>query len=309
MINESPTTAGESQQPLVTIIMNCFNGEKYLREAIGSVFAQTYHNWEIIFWDNQSTDRSAEIFKSYGDSRLKYFYAPKHTLVYEARNNAINKSSGEFFAFLDVDDWWEPTKLEKQIVLFADPEVGLVCGNCWIVSERKKKRWKSYEQPVPTGWVLNDLLKDYFVRLPTLVVRHSALRSLDYACDSSLHIIGDFDLVIRLAIHWKLDYVEETVASYRQHSGNESLKYRDLYVEEMEWWLKEMSGVESVRSCSNWDLVNNNYIYLNAVNQVLLGNKTNVYRLSKELPWSKPKIKLLMSLFFPTRYIQQRFEH
>ena len=55
----------QNNQPLVSVIMNCFNGEKYLREAIDSVIAQTYTNWEIIFWDNQSVDRSAEIFKSY----------------------------------------------------------------------------------------------------------------------------------------------------------------------------------------------------------------------------------------------------
>ena len=68
-----------TSKPLVSILMNCYNGEKFLREAIESVLAQTYNNWELIFWDNQSTDRSAEIFKSYFDKRLKYFYALKHT--------------------------------------------------------------------------------------------------------------------------------------------------------------------------------------------------------------------------------------
>ena len=59
-----------TEQPLVSVIMNCFNGEKYLREAIDSVLAQTYQNWELIFWDNQSTDSSAEIVKSYDDPRI-----------------------------------------------------------------------------------------------------------------------------------------------------------------------------------------------------------------------------------------------
>ena len=95
------------EQPLVSVIINCFNGEKYLSEAINSVLLQTYKNWELIFWDNQSSDRSAEIALSYDDPRIKYFYASKHTLLYEARNQAIEKSKGEFIAFLDVDDWWE----------------------------------------------------------------------------------------------------------------------------------------------------------------------------------------------------------
>ena len=98
------------KEPLVSIIMNCYNGEKYLREALNSVIEQTFQNWELIFWDNQSSDRSAFVFKRYDEKRFKYFYSPKHTLLYEARNYAIEKASGEFYAFLDVDDWWDTKK-------------------------------------------------------------------------------------------------------------------------------------------------------------------------------------------------------
>src|SRR3990172_8439214 len=122
MNNKNTSTAKPEQQPLVSVIMNCYKGEKYIKEEIDSVLAQTHQKWEIIFWDNQSTDRSAEVFKSYADERLKYYYAPKHTWLYEARNYAIEKASGDFFAFLDVDDWWLPSKLEKQVLLFSDPE-------------------------------------------------------------------------------------------------------------------------------------------------------------------------------------------
>ena len=65
-----------NSQPLVSVIMNCYNGETYLRESINSIIAQTYKNWELIFWDNRSDDKSAEVFKSYTDQRLKYYYAP-----------------------------------------------------------------------------------------------------------------------------------------------------------------------------------------------------------------------------------------
>ena len=63
-----------NNRPLVSIIMNCYNGEQYLPQALNSVVDQTYGNWELIFWDNQSTDKSAEIFKKYNDIRFKYFY-------------------------------------------------------------------------------------------------------------------------------------------------------------------------------------------------------------------------------------------
>lgn len=129
----------------VSILMNCFNGEAYLKEAVDSVLNQTYSDWELIFWDNQSTDRSAEIYKSYVDSRLKYYYAPRHTLLYEARNHALDHATGEFVAFLDVDDWWLPEKLDSQIELFSDADIGFVCSN-YLVS-RKKRIWKAFQSP------------------------------------------------------------------------------------------------------------------------------------------------------------------
>ena len=130
-----------NNQPLVSVIMNCFNGEKYLRDAIDSVILQTYRNWEIIFWDNQSNDKSAKIFKDYKDGRLKYYLAASHIeILYKARNYALKKANGEFIAFLDVDDWWLPEKLEKQIPLFDDPEVGLVYGNVWCFLKKQIKK-------------------------------------------------------------------------------------------------------------------------------------------------------------------------
>ena len=83
-----------SLSPLVSVIVNCYNGEKYVEFALQSVLAQTYANWELIFWDNQSKDQSAKIVNDFNDSRIKYFYAPRHTLLYEARNCAIEKAEG-----------------------------------------------------------------------------------------------------------------------------------------------------------------------------------------------------------------------
>src|SRR3990172_11917066 len=103
------------EQPLVSILMNCYNGEKYLREAIESVLAQTYQNWELIFWDNQSTDCSAVICKNYGDSRIRYFCASEHTELGIARILAFHKIRGEYVAVLDADDISHPDRLMRQV--------------------------------------------------------------------------------------------------------------------------------------------------------------------------------------------------
>ena len=127
-----------TDNPLISIIMNCYNGEKYLQEALDSVINQTYKNWELIFWDNQSTDKSTNIVHSYNDNRIKCFYSKKHTLLYEARNLAIEKSQGGYLAFLDVDDYWDLTKLEKQMLVFSkNSEVAIVYSNYSFKNEIK----------------------------------------------------------------------------------------------------------------------------------------------------------------------------
>ena len=79
---------------LVSIIVNCFNGERFLAEALESVINQTYQNWELIFWDNQSSDNSSEIFKSYKHPNFNYFYAPNHTHLGRARELALKRTNG-----------------------------------------------------------------------------------------------------------------------------------------------------------------------------------------------------------------------
>ena len=97
-----------TNEPLVTILMNCYNGEKYLKDSLNSLISQSYKNWELIFWDNQSNDRSKKIFDTFNDARLKYYKAQNHEKLYVARNQALSKAKGEYIAFLDVDDLWEP---------------------------------------------------------------------------------------------------------------------------------------------------------------------------------------------------------
>jgi glycosyltransferase involved in cell wall biosynthesis len=295
----------KTQESLVSVIINCYNGEKYVREAIESVIEQSYENWEIIFWDNQSTDRSADFFKTYTDARFKYFFAPKHTFLYEARNYAIEEAAGEFIAFLDVDDRWLPDKLSRQIALFSDPEIGYVCGNCWIESEKKTARWQSFKRIVPTGWVLNELLKDYFVGLLTLVVRRSALHTLKYICDPRFHLIGDFDLVIRLSINWKMDCIQEPIAISRLHDGNETGRHPVRSLDEIECWTKEARLVPAIQMSTNFEYFENKGTYMRAKQLILDGDRSGAYSVSKSLPWDQRRLKLWIAMLLPRFWVRR----
>ena len=136
--------------PLVSIIINCLNGEKYLDKALKSVFNQIYTNWEIIFFDNNSTDKSYSILKKYKDKRIKYFKSKKIYKLYKARNLAVKKCKGKMVTFLDVDDWWAKNKLKKQVDFFLKYQTTeILYSNVYVYSEKKKK------------YTLNTLAKEF----------------------------------------------------------------------------------------------------------------------------------------------------
>ena len=120
------------KKPLVSVVINCFNGEKYLEECLSSIINQTYDNWEVIFWDNQSRDNSKKIFEKFNDKRFKYYLSPRHTFLYEARDLAIKESKGDFIAFCDVDDFWSKEKLECLIPLFRDKNIVVVLSGSGV---------------------------------------------------------------------------------------------------------------------------------------------------------------------------------
>jgi len=228
-----------NNHPLVSVIMNCFNGEMFLKESIQSVINQTYQNWELIFWDNKSKDKSAEIFKSYKDKRLKYFYADNHTTLYEARNHAIDKANGEFISFLDTDDFWNNNKLELQMPLFKNPKVGLVFSNLWILKNDLKTKKLYSKKELPRGNVFNELIKNYNVGILSVIVRKNYFLKLEKKFDVRFSMIGDFDLFLRLSKICMFESVQLPLGAARIHAKNLTTLNKAKETEEMDIWLKE----------------------------------------------------------------------
>lgn len=103
-------------EPLVSIITPVYNSEEYLEETILSVINQTYKNWELLLIDDYSTDNSYKIIEKYlTDERIKYLRNERNSGPAITRNVGLEKSKGEYIAFLDSDDIWAKNKLELQI--------------------------------------------------------------------------------------------------------------------------------------------------------------------------------------------------
>ena len=121
--------------------MNCLNGERFLKEAIDSVYAQSFTDWEIIFCDSGSTDLSVDIALSYGP-KIKVFKIDKPVPLGQARQEAVDKACGQFLAFLDVDDCWLPFKLQVQYDLMKTGDYDICYGGVQCIDEDGKSLYK-----------------------------------------------------------------------------------------------------------------------------------------------------------------------
>lgn len=228
----SEGTGGRGGVPTVTVIMNCLNGAEHLREALDSVFAQTWTDWEIVFWDNASTDASPSIAASYGP-RVRVFRARETTPLGAARNLALAQGRGEYIAFLDCDDIWLPTKLEKQAALLrADSEVGLVCTDTELFNGRKTLS-RLFDTARPErGRVFRQLMTRQWISMSSAMIRRDALAGLDHWFDERLNVCEEADLFYRIAKDWKLDFVPEPLTRWRVHGVNTTFRKFGRFAEE-----------------------------------------------------------------------------
>ena len=223
----------------VSIIVNCFNGEKYLREAIDSVYAQTYKDWEIILWDDASTDKTEEIAKSY-DKKIKFFKGKKAIALGQARNWAIEKAGGEYIAFLDQDDIWLPLKLEKQMPFFNDSEVGLVYSDTIFFDNKGFQQRLLRSRRIYTGRCFEKIVENYRLAIETVVIRRKALDTIDMWFDNSLSLAEDKDLFIRIAFNWKIAAVKEPLAKCRIHPENWTKTLMEIAPQELQIVLENL---------------------------------------------------------------------
>ncbi len=207
--------------PLVSVIMNCRNCGKYLREALDSVYEQTFKDYEIVFWDNMSDDESAQIALSYGEP-LRYFRGEEFVPLGAARNKAIEKAHGRYIAFLDCDDIWLPDKLEKQVELLeSDERLGLTYSDCLLIDEKGNPKTDiRYHISRFEGNVFDRLLDlGGFIPMPTVIIRKEALNNVG-PFNPELEIVEEYDLWIRIAECYLVGFIEKPLAKYRKHGEN-----------------------------------------------------------------------------------------
>jgi glycosyltransferase involved in cell wall biosynthesis len=215
--------------PAVSIIMNVCNGAATLHAAMESVLAQTFQDWELIVWDDCSTDESAQIVAGFSDRRIRYLLARQSTPLGQARDAAIRQAHGEWLAFLDQDDIWASRKLEQQLALANEPRVGLIYGRTvrFYADGREFDDDHFHEfTALPEGNLVPELLgRGCFVAMSSVLLRHSAVLEAGGIPDS-IHVTPDYFLYLSVASKYEARAVQQVVCRYRVHPGSMTKVYR-----------------------------------------------------------------------------------
>lgn len=200
---------------LVSAIITTHNRKGLVKRAINSVFAQTYSPIELIVVDDASDDGTSEVCQ---DSRIKYVYIPKDESRggNYARNLGIKNAKGKYVAFLDDDDEWLPTKIEKQVELAIEKQCSLVyCLRIYqdVVDGQIIKTRKEF-RPKPSGDLHESIFKHYISSTSCFLAEKALIEAVG-GFDESFRKWQEYDLMIRMAQRTPIYYVDDFLCQYR----------------------------------------------------------------------------------------------
>lgn len=209
--------------PLVSVICLSYNHGMFVERCLRSVITQTYTNFEIVYFDNQSRDNSFEKGKAILEASGVRFHAVKMDTnlgISKAVNLGIKEyASGKYIATLACDDFWDMYNLEEKINYFeAHPENGMVYGNGYYYFDDTKEIRLYYKSPSISGFVLRELLAGPAINPQGILYRHDVLRQMNYLDENAK--VEDRDLWYRIAREYPIGYVHAPLTFYRMHSDN-----------------------------------------------------------------------------------------
>lgn len=230
--------------PSVSVVIAVYNGGRYLREALESVFAQRYDDYEVVCVDDGSTDSSAEVLRNYGH-RVTVI-SQSNAGQGAARNAGARRASGQYLAFLDQDDRWYPQKLEREVVaLEASPDAVVAYSN----SDRMDDEGRLMEvgttvaeRASALASPLGRLIGEGLVLPSSMLVRRTVFERIG-GFDPELAGFEDFDVCARLRQQGRFLFIEESGLCYRVHGGGFSQSGKVRVVKSRERFLLRMQDL------------------------------------------------------------------
>lgn len=288
-----------TENPLVSVIINCFNGKKYLRETMDSVMAQTYLNWELVFWDNCSTDSTPVIVNSYHDGRIKYFKSEYKTPLGEARNLALLKAEGEYVAFIDADDLWLPGYLKKCVETMNNyPQTAIAYtrfinfegGNEWLSPGGKE------DMIIP----MKELIAAYGIGMSGAMIRKNIIFDQGVFIDNRFSLIEDFDFFVRLSCFGEVRYISDPLMRYRWNANG--LTQNSRWVPE--WQQFYQKAQETPHLSVYQKEIRNVYDYILIRDYLLTNRRAKALMLVCKDMWHNPRV---LRYLFPVIFGMESF--
>jgi len=205
----------------ISIVMPVLNGQKYIGESLQSILDQTYRNYELILINDGSTDGTEAIVRSFiSKMDIKYVHHPTAQGIARSVNDGISRTSGDYICFLDHDDAWFPEFLETQVrYLLEHPDVGMVHADFQTIDPEggiiEHSAAACRRRTRPSGHVFRELFWDSFIVANSVLIRRECFDRLG-GFDETL-LWGDYHMWLRIARHYKVDYVPRVLTKYRQH--------------------------------------------------------------------------------------------
>jgi glycosyltransferase involved in cell wall biosynthesis len=226
-----------SSFPKISILVPTYNRSIYLKEALDSIFSQTFTNFEIIVTDNCSTDNTESIVRAYQDDRLVYLRSEYNVGAVGNYNRALRAAKGEFiYLFSDDDIMSDPNNLLFKVeILEKMPNIGLVhstivtidkegivVGGTWVVED---KNWHPVvkQNILPSSKAYSVLYHGWnFITMSTVMLRREVLIKNRIEFNNQLHYLVDWAMWLQVSMFSDFYYIDKPLVSYRRHNNNET---------------------------------------------------------------------------------------
>lgn len=208
--------------PLVSIVLPTYNGEKYIKEAINAIINQTYKNWELIVVNDCSTDSTLKIVNEYTkkDTRIRVISNETNKKVPASLNIGFNEAKGEYYTWTSDDNYYYPNAIEKMInFLENNQEYGMVYTSCDILSINKKTNKITANKPPK----LESFLEGNIFGACFLYRKNVAKSIGKYS--EKWHLADDYDYFLRIALRYKIANLNEVLYAYRKHPNALTAKH------------------------------------------------------------------------------------
>ena len=229
------------EQPLVSVITITRNRGNLIGRCIQSVLSQTYRNIEHVVVDGASEDNTDEVIRSFNDDRIHYVKLESNWPIVKTINYGVEISRGQFVTFLDSDDEYKPTKIEKQLekMLSLPEDYGMVY--CWMTYyDQANMRIIKEHMPSLRGNVSKEVVEKPIVSgTPTYFMRRDTfLESGGWIEKERIGIVSDWEFGARLCQKWKVDYVPESLVNVYVNNGTIRMSDSGYYYDLLERTVK-----------------------------------------------------------------------